>query len=262
MDRYWEKWDQLEPCLRANGVSLSLGPDASSLVGAWFEETMKFWVTEYNWRATLVQREINHQLEYGGTGAYARTTESRSNILAEDLVNLSPEDWLEVLRGMLNHHYPMATLEELLGIWRAEAFCPPPHPFEHSKEILWLALHGHRASLVVVPEIACVRGGGFRRSGLLDCRQVRTELLAGRNPTLNPPAHVPTYGISRMEQEEPEPGEGQLYNLIPVDEWHRLEDQDFGWSHLALGAQRLGSLMLWLGEIDQPYETVYPGRLG
>ena len=239
-------WENLEPVLRLLGVPLALGQALAPQLGVWLQGTIDQVWEDHNFRLNVIQTEItdlkpNHTPP--STGKYIRLS-------AQELANLGHDEWDDVLLEIRNHRVPLRTLVELERIWTGNEYSPQPGPFENSGEVLWIAVRGNRAALVVVSKEACRPGGGFKRPGILDCRPVTKGMLLGWNPPLPALKHAPINGLDLSCVDHGLEDETQFHSLFPIDEWHPINHPIIGWKFFLVGAQRVNDLYLWTGEHD------------
>ena len=257
MRRFWENWDELEPLLRANGIPLSLGRDVSGLVGAWVRETMEFWEKDYKVRMGVVAKAISLLRRQPASQRLQLQLGVDPVAQARKLANLSPGDWSQTLKLILQNLIPLEVLEALMAIWNGEDYCIYPPPFDHASEILTLAIHGETASLVVIPTSACAPNGEFKYPNPLFCLPFRPEILAQRDPLLDPPLLAPTFRTIRPPKRKPTQDDG-LLDCLQVLHWRRVIDQDYGWRMLAWGAIGMGDMYLWTAGPLNEFEETYP----
>ena len=231
--------------LQACGIPLGLGPTIRQQLGCWVSETREHWQRVHKFRLEEVSSEIDFQ-QRNKSAAMANLI---PEVSAQALALLEPDEWDAVLDHIQAHHYSQRTLADLRQIWSADAFTIKPHPYTNSGEVLWVALRGDRASLVVVSKAACESHGGFNRSGLVDCRPVTRSMLDGLNPPIPVPVIPVIPGLDLSELGIGHEPEQPFNSLFPVDEWHPVNHPTVGWAMFFVGAQRTNDLYLWMGDV-------------
>ena len=245
MKPYWQTWSTLETILRAHGIPLGIGPELSSLVGIWYQETMTFWEKDHEARLSKVREEVTHLRGQRPAQIQSLPSGASPETYAHELSRVSPVEWAQAWTMLQQHRIHIDVLETLVQILESPGFTLDPTPFQNSGELVWLVTSGNQsASLVLIPMEACEPGGEFTPTSILQCHPVSTEILAERDPLRDPPQLHPLFGSRR---EPPfQPGSSPYPNVIPVDSWRLLKDQEFAWKYLCLGASRTQDLVYWV----------------
>ena len=251
MDQFWKEEAQLKPFLREKGIPFgTLGPDTTDLVAHWLRGTM----THYEHHILLRQQVVQNQLQayrLGKVVPKATTEPMNPDQQAQRLARLSPQDWTKALKALLGGGYSEEALQELLRLWESPKFSVVPTPIEHASEVLYIAMGANlNATLVIVPEAACVPHGAFQPPTPTFLLQIlRESLVEDRAPM--PPITAPSGFATIRPPKQPSFLRTARYpHLYPANQWYPLPDQEFGWTYLAQGAILANDLNLWAGDLS------------